>query len=266
VAAGRSRFNLPVLPAGDFPVMSSDGLRGRTNVDVSDLIRLIDKTRFAISAEETRYYLNGLYVHTVVEDGVTKLRAVATDGSRLALAEMLARKAPPARRRDRAAQDHQRGPRLLDDAGEQVELQISPQKVRFDFGGAALTSKVIDGNFPDYARVIPKDNSRIVMVDAKLFAQASTGWPPSRRRSPLGADGRRRRQVRADGAQHGGRPGGRGAGAGLRRRTPSSSRSTPATCWTSPTRSPARLWRCASAAPTTPPWSLTPATRMFATF
>src|SRR6185369_12806622 len=68
VAAGRSRFNLPVLPAGDFPVMSSDGLSGRTNVDVSDLIRLIDKTRFAISAEETRYYLNGLYVHTVVED------------------------------------------------------------------------------------------------------------------------------------------------------------------------------------------------------
>ena len=88
--AGRSRFSLPVLPAGDFPVMSSEGLGGRMSVDVTDLIRLIDKTRFAISAEETRYYLNGLYLHTVSDGGVQKLRAVATDGSRLALAEMLA--------------------------------------------------------------------------------------------------------------------------------------------------------------------------------
>jgi len=88
VAAGRSRFNLPVLPAGDFPVMSSEGFAGAMDVDVNDLIRLIDKTRFAISAEETRYYLNGLYVHTVIVDGSPRLRAVATDGSRLALADM----------------------------------------------------------------------------------------------------------------------------------------------------------------------------------
>ena len=83
VQAGRSRFNLPVLPAGDFPVMSAEGFSGRIGVDVADLIRLIDKTRFAISAEETRYYLNGLYLHTIVVDGAQKLRAVATDGSRL---------------------------------------------------------------------------------------------------------------------------------------------------------------------------------------
>src|ERR1044072_3658968 len=82
--AGRSRFNLPVFPSGYFPVMSPDGLSARVGVDVNDLIRLIDKTRFAISTEETRYYLNGLYLHTVVEDGVQKLRAVATDGPRLA--------------------------------------------------------------------------------------------------------------------------------------------------------------------------------------
>jgi DNA polymerase-3 subunit beta len=173
VAAGRSRFNLPVLPAGDFPVMSADGLSGRMTVDTGDLIRLIDKTRFAISAEETRYYLNGLYVHSVVEDGVQKLRAVATDGSRLALAEMAAPEGAvgaPGVIVPRKTISEAR--RLLDDAGESVELQISPQKVRFDFGGAALTSKVIDGNFPDYARVIPKDNTRIVMVDSKLFAQA----------------------------------------------------------------------------------------------
>src|SRR5687767_12395962 len=173
VAAGRSRFNLPVLPAGDFPVMSAEGFAGSMEVDVNDLIRLIDKTRFAISAEETRYYLNGLYVHTVVIDGAPRLRAVATDGSRLALADMPAPEGAagsPGVIVPRKTVSEAR--RLLEDAGEQLDLQISPQKVRFEFGGAALTSKVIDGNFPDYSRVIPKDNDRIVMVDAKLFAQA----------------------------------------------------------------------------------------------
>ena len=174
VQAGRSRFNLPVLPAGDFPVMSSDGLGGRMSVDVGELIRLIDKTRFAISAEETRYYLNGLYLHTVAtEGGAPRLRAVATDGSRLALAEMPAPEGAvgaPGVIVPRKTVGEAR--RLLEDAGESVELAISPQKVRFELAGAALTSKVIDGNFPDYGRVIPKDNNRIVRVDAKLFAQA----------------------------------------------------------------------------------------------
>jgi DNA polymerase III subunit beta len=173
VQAGRSRFNLPVLPAGDFPVMNAEGFATRIGIDAADLIRLIDKTRFAISAEETRYYLNGLYLHTVVEDGVQKLRAVATDGSRLALAEMAAPQGAvgaPGVIVPRKTVGEVR--RLLDDARDEVDLQLSPQKVRFDFGGAALTSKVIDGNFPDYARVIPKDNNRSVMVDAKLFAQA----------------------------------------------------------------------------------------------
>jgi DNA polymerase-3 subunit beta len=173
VAAGRSRFNLPVLPAGDFPVMSSDGLSGRIGVDVGDLIRLIDKTKFAISTEETRYYLNGLYLHTVVEGGVAKLRAVATDGHRLALAEMLAPEGSagsPGVIVPRKTINEAR--RLLEDAGESLDLALSPQKVRFEFGGAALTSKVIDGNFPDYVRVIPKDNDKVMMVDNKLFAQA----------------------------------------------------------------------------------------------
>jgi DNA polymerase-3 subunit beta len=173
VQAGRSRFSLPVLPAGDFPVMSSEGLAGRLSVDVNDLIRLIDKTRFAISAEETRYYLNGMYLHTVIDGGQAKLRAVATDGSRLALAEMPAPEGAagiPGVIVPRKTVGEAR--RLLEDAGETVELALSPQKVRFDLNGAALTSKVIDGNFPDYARVIPKDNNRLVRVDAKLFAQA----------------------------------------------------------------------------------------------
>ncbi len=193
VTAGRSRFNLPVLPSGDFPQMSGDGLSGKLTVEADDLARLIDKTRFAISTEETRYYLNGLYLHTVVVDGQTRLRCVATDGHRLALAEMPAPEGAaglPGVIVPRKTIAEAR--RLLDDAGEVVELQISSAKVRFQFAaggkgpgagaaaddgaeplrGAALTSKVIDGAFPDYVRVIPRDNHKIVKVDARVFAAA----------------------------------------------------------------------------------------------
>ena len=178
VTAGRSRFNLPVLPSGDFPQMTRDGLSDTLAIEADALIRLIDRTRFAISTEETRYYLNGLYLHTVSEGGVTKLRAVATDGHRLALAEMPAPEGAaglPGVIVPRKTIAEAR--RLLDDAGETVDVRISAAKVRFDFAGedgqgAALTSKVIDGAFPDYVRVIPRDNTKVVQVDVKLFAAA----------------------------------------------------------------------------------------------
>ncbi|HLI66508.1 MAG TPA: DNA polymerase III subunit beta [Caulobacteraceae bacterium] len=175
VVAGRSRFNLPVLPAGDFPVMSADSMGARFVIGAKDLIRLVDNTRFAMSSEETRYYLCGLYLHSVVEDGSTKLRAVATDGHRLALAEMPAPEgaagAPGVIVPRKTVAEIRR---LLDDAGESVEVQISPQKVRFDFGRASLTSKVIDGAFPDYPRVIEplKANNRVLIVDNSVFAKA----------------------------------------------------------------------------------------------
>ncbi len=173
VQAGRYRVNLPVLPAGDFPVMSSDGLSGPVTVDTGDLIRLIDKTRFAISTEETRYYLTGIYLHTVVEAGRTLLRAVATDGHRLALAEMPAPEgAAGAAGVIVPRKTIQEARRLLDDSGESISLQLSAQKVRFEFGRASLTSKVIDGSFPDYTRVIPRENHRIMTVDNALFAAA----------------------------------------------------------------------------------------------
>ena len=173
VRAGRSRFQLPVLPAGDFPVMSADGLSDPISIASADLIRLIDKTKFAISTEETRYYLNGLYLHVVVEDGATKLRAVATDSRRLALAEMPAPEGyagAPGVIIPRKTINEVR--RLLDDAGESVTMAVSAQKVRFGFGHAAMTSKVIDGSFPPYERVIPRDNTRVMMLDNSLFGAA----------------------------------------------------------------------------------------------
>jgi DNA polymerase-3 subunit beta len=173
VRAGRYRVNLPVLPAGDFPMMSSDGLSGQVGVDTNGMMRLIDKTRFAISTEETRYYLTGIYLHTLIEDGRALLRAVATDGHRLALAEMPAPEGvtglPGVIVPRKTIQEARR---LMEDTGENLEFQLSPQKIRFDFGRAALTSKVIDGSFPDYTRVIPKENNRVMTVDNALFAQA----------------------------------------------------------------------------------------------
>ncbi len=173
VCAGRARFNLPVLPAGDFPVMSFEGLSDPVAIDTADLIRLIDKTRFAISTEETRYYLNGLHLHVVVDNGAPKLRSVATDTRRLALAEMAAPEGyagAPGVIIPRKTVNEVR--RLLDDAGETVTMAVSQQKVRFGFGQAALTSKVIDGSFPPYERVMPRDNKRVIMLDNALFGAA----------------------------------------------------------------------------------------------
>jgi DNA polymerase-3 subunit beta len=173
VQAGRSRFHLPVLPAGDFPVMSSDDLAGGASLAASDLMRLIDKTRFAISTEETRYYLNGLYLHAVVEDGQARLRAVATDGRRLALAEMPAPDGfagSPGVIIPRKTITEAR--RLLDDAGAEVAISVSAQKVRIGVGDTVITSKVIDGSFPRYAEVIPHANPRVMRVDAALLAAA----------------------------------------------------------------------------------------------
>ena len=173
ISAGRSKFNLPVLPAGDFPKMSSEGLSRPVEIDAGDLVRLIDKTRFAMSSEETRYALNGLYLHVVADNGAPKLRAVATDTRRLALAEMPAPDGyagAPAVIIPRKTVGELR--RLLDDGGETVALSVSPQKVRFDFEGASLTSKVVDGAFPAYQSVIPYDNRRVMMLDNALFASA----------------------------------------------------------------------------------------------
>jgi len=167
--AGRAKFDLPCLPASDFPVLSADDLTHTFQLGPSELSRLIDKTRFAISTEETRYYLNGIHLHAMG----SVLRAVATDGHRLALVEselpegaagmpgiIIPRKTITEVRR------------LLDDAGDNLTVSVSEAKIRFDMGAAVMTSKLIDGAFPDYERVIPKGNDKTLVLDNKSFAEA----------------------------------------------------------------------------------------------
>jgi DNA polymerase III subunit beta len=167
LSAGRSRFHLSTLPRDDFPVISEGELPTRFELAAATLRQIIDKTRFAISSEETRYYLMGIFLH-VADD---QLKAAATDGHRLArivlpkpdgadgMPDVIVPRKCVAELR-----------KLLDELEGTVEITLSPTKIRFGLGSAVLTSKLIDGTFPDYNRVIPTANDKLLKLDPKTFA------------------------------------------------------------------------------------------------
>jgi len=167
VVAGRSRFNLSTLPRDDFPVIAEGELPTKFELPAATLRQIIEKTRFAISSEETRYYLMGIFLH-VIDD---QLRAAATDGHRLARvtvgkpdgADGMPDVIVP---RKAVAELY----RLLEELEGSVEISLSPTKVRFGLGSAVLTSKLIDGTFPDYNRVIPTGNDKLLKLDPKSFS------------------------------------------------------------------------------------------------
>ena len=173
VEAGRSNFSLATLPKEDFPVMASSEYASNFSAAAPVLRRLFDKSKFAISTEETRYYLNGVYMHIADGDGGQVLRCVATDGHRLARidADLPANAADmPGVIVPRKTVAELR--KLLEDDEMQIAVSVSETKVRFATPDITLTSKVIDGTFPDYTRVIPQGNTREMTVDAAQFAQA----------------------------------------------------------------------------------------------
>ncbi len=173
IRAGQSRFSLACLPIEDFPVMADGEFSHNFSLKSAECLALIEKPSFAISNEETRYYLNGIYVHVSGSGDEKVLRAVATDGHRLARVEV----AVP------AGADGMPGvivPRktiqelrkLLENGEGDVEVSLSETKIRFVYGDAVLVSKLIDGNFPDYERVIPAANEKLMEVDCKIFKDA----------------------------------------------------------------------------------------------
>ena len=172
VIAGRSRFSLATLPREDFPVMASSEYECSFAMPAPIVRRLFDKSKFAVSTEETRYYLNGVYLH--VPDAETPvLRAVATDGHRLARIDTDlppgAEEAPGVIVPRKTVGELRK---LLDDDEAEIAISVSETKIRFSVNGLVLTSKVIDGAFPDYTRVIPAGNTRRLEVDASEFASA----------------------------------------------------------------------------------------------
>src|ERR1700761_405864 len=171
VVAGRARFNLQTLPRDDFPVIAEGELPTKFELPAETLKQIIDKTRFAISTEETRYYLNGIFLH-VSDDATPVLKAAATDGHRLARVTVprpdgaegmpdviIPRKCVGELRK------------LLDEVDGSVEVSLSPTKIRFGLGTAILTSKLIDGTFPDYSRVIPTANDKLLKIDPRSFEE-----------------------------------------------------------------------------------------------
>ena len=167
VIAGRSRFNLSTLPRDDFPVIAEGELPTRFELPAATLRQIIEKTRFAISSEETRYYLMGIFFH-IVDD---QLRAAATDGHRLARISVGkpdgADGMPDVIVPRKCVQELYR---LLEELEGTVEISMSPTKIRFGLGNAILTSKLIDGTFPDYNRVIPTGNDKLLKLDPKSFS------------------------------------------------------------------------------------------------
>ncbi|MBB3035151.1 DNA polymerase III subunit beta [Alteriqipengyuania lutimaris] len=173
VKAGRSRFQLPTLPRDDFPVIVEGELPTSFELPARELAELIDRTRFAISTEETRYYLNGIFLH-VSDEARPVLKAAATDGHRLArytidrpegadgMPDVIVPRKAVAELR-----------KLLEEAlDSNVQVDLSASKIRFALGGeggVVLTSKLIDGTFPDYSRVIPTGNDKLLRLDPKAF-------------------------------------------------------------------------------------------------
>ena len=174
---GRSIFTLAALPPEDYPLMAAGDLPHHFRLAATELRSLIDRTRFAISTEETRYYLNGIYLHATKAGDVEVMRAVATDGHRLARIEMVLPEGAggmPGVIIPRKTVLELR--RLIEESDAEIAISLSETKIRFAVGGeegeATLTSKLIDGTFPEYDRVIPTGNDKILEVECKPFAAA----------------------------------------------------------------------------------------------
>jgi DNA polymerase-3 subunit beta len=172
IRAGRYNSTLPTLPRDDFPVIAEGELPTQFELPAETLKQIIDKTRFAISTEETRYYLNGIFLHVADDGGAPVLKAAATDGHRLArvtVARPDGAEAMPDVIVPRKCVAELR--KLLDEVDGSVGVSLSGSKIRFDLGQAILTSKLIDGTFPDYSRVIPTANDKLLKLDPRSFEE-----------------------------------------------------------------------------------------------
>lgn len=173
IRAGRSRFSLQMLPETDFPDLTAGEFTHGFSLTAAEFRKLIDTTQFAISTEETRYYLNGIYMHSVDGPKGQRFRAVATDGHRLAQAEVPAPNGsmgmPGVIVPRKTVGEIQK---LLETPDANVQIELSETKIRITTGAVVLTSKLIDGTFPDYGRVIPQGNDKEMRVDRDEFKEA----------------------------------------------------------------------------------------------
>ena len=171
--SGKSKFSLGCLPKEDFPIIEIDDLEIELNIDSRAFLNLIDKTRFAISNEETRYFLNGIYLHKKKEDNLSLLSIVATDGHRLAKFDFNfnenSQEVPGVIIPKKTVNELYK---LLTDYDGSIKINLNSNKIVFFIGRSILMSKLIDGNFPDYRKVIPVDNHNILKINRQSFSSA----------------------------------------------------------------------------------------------
>ena len=161
LTCGRSKFNLSTLKTDDFPIISDNDLSTNFVLSADELIRIIDKTKFAVSNEETRYYLNGIFLHKAERNSIQFLRAVATDGHRLAQYDIpLPQGAEDITGIIIPKKTIYELRKVLDDANGDVSVSLNENKIKFSFSDLKVVSKVIDGTFPDYTKVIPQKNDK----------------------------------------------------------------------------------------------------------
>ena len=170
---GRSKFNLTTISPDDFPKISNDDLNIQFVLSATELKRMIDKTKFAISNEETRYYLNGVFLHQTQKNSIDILRAVATDGHRLAQYDIpLPQGAKDMNGIIIPKKMIQELRRVLDDATGDINIQLNENKIKFSFNNMQIISKVIDGTFPDYTKVIPQSNDKSIITNNEELKKA----------------------------------------------------------------------------------------------
>ena len=173
IKASSSSFALNCLPSEDFPSIAQEEFNYSLNIPASEMIRLIDKTSFAMSLEETRYYLNGIYLHAVKDSTVDKLRTVSTDGHRLSRVDMIMpegiKEIPGVIIPRKTIMEIRK---LLEDHTDNINLSLSDNKIQISFSNVVLTSKLLDGPFPDYSRVIPEQNDKTITISNQLLSEA----------------------------------------------------------------------------------------------
>ncbi|WP_440996684.1 DNA polymerase III subunit beta [Arhodomonas sp. SL1] len=169
IQSGRSRFNLATLPAGDFPNVEDIGETETLEISQANLRWLVDKTHFAMALQDVRYYLNGM----LLELESSHLRSVATDGHRLAIADLEVQlELSGARQVIVPRKGVQEVLRLLEHSDEPVRVELGDNHVRAHLRGIRFTSKLIDGRFPEYQRVIPEASAQPLELDRESFRQA----------------------------------------------------------------------------------------------
>ncbi len=173
IASGRAKFSLATLPGAEFPTISEGNMPVNFTITSSELQGLFDRTVFAVSTEETRYYLNGIYMHKKMGDKQASLRTAATDGHRLATAAITL----PAGAENLDGVIISRKTvgevqKLASELQEDIKISVSDVKIRFCIAGVTLTAKLIDGTYPDYEKVIPSGNDKVAQVEADVLASA----------------------------------------------------------------------------------------------